>query len=153
MGRKCEASLSLLLLHSCNRKEIKEFSPIQYSRAVKSGPSLSKLYHNCVVYHNLPHHIVKRLQRIQTACACFVVGKLVKREDIIKLNCMVTLFSKKKHIEWQLLKSVDKAIFSHEWLGYLRLRQFKHNRTLRTSAAMQLEISIVSHMHLSRSSC
>ena len=48
---------------------------------------LSKLYYNCVFYHYIPHYFIKRLQRIQTACARFVVGKFVEREDIIKLNC------------------------------------------------------------------
>ena len=50
-------------------------------------------------------------------------------------------------IEWQLLKSVHNAIFSHHWQGYLRLKKFKHNRTLRSSAATQLEIPLVSHIY------
>ena len=37
--------------------------------------------------------------------------------------------------------------FSPDWPGYLRLKQFKHNRTLRSSAAMQLEIPLVSHIY------
>ena len=96
---------------------------------------LSKLYYNCVIYHNLLHHIVKRLQRIQTACACFVVGRLVERENIIKLNWLPV----REHIEWQQLKAVHKAIFSHEWPSY--------NGTLRSSAVMQLEIPLVSHIY------
>ena len=40
-----------------------------------------------------------------------------------------------------------KANFSREWPGYLRLQQFHHNRTLRSSAAMQLEIPLVSHIY------
>ena len=68
---------------------------------------LSKLYYNCLIYHNLPHHIVKRLQRIQTARTCFIVGKLVEREDIIELNRLAV----REHIEWQLLKSVPNGVF------------------------------------------
>ena len=33
----------------------------------------------------------------------------------------------KENIEWQLLKLVHKAIYSREWPGYLRLKQFMHN--------------------------
>ena len=103
------------------------------------------MYYNCVVYHNLPHYLVKRLQRIQTACASFVVGKFVESEDIIKLP--VIWLPMKEHIEWQLLKLVHKAIFSHEWPVYMQLKKFKHNRTLRSSAAMQLEIPLLSHIY------
>ena len=100
------------------------------------------MYFNCVGYHNLPHYLVKNLERIQTACASFVVGKVVESEDIIiKLSWLPI----KEHIEWQLLKLVYKAIFSREWPGSLRLKQFKHNLTLRSSAAMQFEIPVVSH--------
>ena len=51
-------------------------------------------------------------------------------------------------IEWQLLKSVHKAIFSHEWPSYLQLKQFKQSWTMSSSAAMQLEIPlVVSHIY------
>ena len=49
------------------------------------------------------------------------------------------------NIEWQLLKQVHKAIYSREWPGYRK--QFIHNRTLRSSAAIQLEIPLVSHIY------
>ena len=124
VSASCYCTLAIL-------KKLRNFLPFNIREQFSQDPSLSKWYYNCGVYHNSPHHIVKRLQRIQTACACFVVGKLVKREDIIKLNGLLS----KKHIEWELLKSVHKAIFSHEWLGYLRLKQLKHNRTLKSSAA------------------
>ena len=58
---------------------------------------------------------------------------------MIKLNWLPV----KEHIEWQLLTLVHKEILSHEWPSYLRLKQFKHNRTLRSSEAMQLEIPLV----------
>lgn len=40
--------------------------------------------------------------------------------------------------------AVYEAIFSREWSGDLQLKQFKHNGTLRSSAAVQLEIPLVS---------
>ena len=98
-------------------KKLRNFLPFNIH---KQALVLSKLYYNCVVYHNLPCHIVKRLQRIQTACACFVVGKLVEIEDIIKLNGLRV----KEHTEWQLLKSIHKAIFSRQWPCYLWLKKF-----------------------------
>ena len=118
-------------------KKLRNFLPFNIRKQLVQALVLSKLYYNCVFYINLPHHIVKRLKRIQIACACFVVGKLVEREDIIKLNWLPV----KEHIEWQLLKSGHKAIFSHEWPGYLQLKQFKRNQTLMSSEAMQLETS------------
>ena len=113
-------------------KKLRNSLPFHIRKQLVQALVLSKLYYNCVVYHNLPHYLVKRLQRIQTACANFVVGKFVESEDIIKLGWLPV----KEHIEWQLLKLVHCAIFSREWPGYLRLKQFKHNRTLRSSSAM-----------------
>jgi len=104
-------------------KQGEEFLTFYIRKQLVQALVSSKLYYNCVVHHNLPHYIVKYHQIIQTACACFVVGKLVEREDIIKLNWLPV----KEHIEKQLLKSVHKAIFSHERPGYLRMKQFKHN--------------------------
>ena len=96
-----------------------------------------------IIYHiTLLNSIVKRLQRIQTACANFVCN-FVQSEKIIKLSWLPV----KDHIEWQLLKLVHKAIFSREWPGCRRLKQFQHNRTLRSSAATQLEIPLVSHIY------
>ena len=76
-------------------KKLRNFLPFNIREQLGQAPVLSKLYYNCVVYHNLPHYIVKRLQRVQTAYACFVVGKLVKREDITRLNWLPS----KEHIE------------------------------------------------------
>ena len=83
-------------------KKLKNFLPFHIRKQLVQALVLSKLNYNCVVYHNLPHSLVKRLQRIQTACASFVVGKFVEREDIIKLSWLPV----KEHIEWQLLKLV-----------------------------------------------
>ena len=52
------------------------------------------------LFTNLPKVFKECLLEIQTACASFVVGKYVEREDIIKLNWLPV----KEHIEWQLLK-------------------------------------------------
>ena len=73
------------------RKSINGFPLVSYM-------DMGELRYNCVVYHNLPHYLVKRLQRIQTACASFVVGKFIESDDIIKLSWLPV----KEHIEWQL---------------------------------------------------
>ena len=122
-------------------KKLRNFLPFHIRKQLVQALVLSKLYYICVVYHNLPHYLVKRLQRIQTACASFVAGKFVESKDITKLSWLPV----KEHIEWQLLKLVHKAILSREWPGYLRLKQFKHSGTLRSTAAMQLEILLVPH--------
>ena len=44
---------------------------------------------------------------MQTARTCFIVGKLVEREDIIELNWLPV----REHIEWPLLKSVPNGDF------------------------------------------
>ena len=55
-------------------------------------------------------------------------------------------------IEWQLLTSHHKAIFSHEWPSYLQLKKFKYSWTLRSSTAIQAGNLTSGITHLSRSS-
>ena len=72
-------------------KKLRNFSlPFHIRKQLVQALVLSKLYYNYVVYHNLPHYLVKRLQRTQTACASFVVAKFVESEDIIKLRTLIT---------------------------------------------------------------
>ena len=83
--------MSSKLSASCYRtlgilKKLRNFLPFHIRKQLVQALVLSKLYYNCVVYHNLQHYLVKHLQRIQTACASFVVGKFVESEDIIKLS-------------------------------------------------------------------
>ena len=59
---------------------------------------------------------------------CCSVGKFVESENIIKLSWLPV----KEHIEWQLLK-----------LGHMAIP----SRDSRSSAAMQLEIPLVSHIY------
>ena len=92
-------------------KKLRNFLPSHIRKQLVQGLVLSKLYYKCVVYHNLPHYLVKRLQRTQTARASFVVRKFVESGDIIKLSWLPV----KELIEWQLLKGQ-----SHE----LRMRDF-----------------------------
>ena len=61
------------------------FCPIQYSQAVSSGPSTLQSSPSYMIIV-LSIIIFKRLQKIRTACAYFFVGKLVERDDDIKLN-------------------------------------------------------------------
>ena len=69
-------------------------------------------------------------------CLCFLAGLLHP-----------SWITSPTSIEWQLLKSVHKVIFSREWPSYLQLKQLNHKWTLRSSAAMQLEIPlVVSHI-------
>ena len=109
-AKLCGIHIDHLLKWEENLKQVEEFLPFYIRKQLVQALVSSKFYCNCLVYHNLPHYIVKCHQIIQTARARFVIGKLVEREDIIKLNWLPV----KEHIEWQLLKSVHKAIFSHE---------------------------------------
>ena len=65
-------------------------------------------------------------------CLCFLAG-------LLHPSWITSPIS----IEWQLLKSVHKVIFSRKWPSYLQLKQLNHKWTLRSSAAMQLEIPLV----------
>ena len=102
---------------------------------------LSKLYYNSNVYHNLPECLIKRLERVQKACAGFVFNRYANTKDVINLNWLPI----KDHFEWVLLKTTHKAMYSNSWPQYLKLEKVNHSRNLRSRTAVQLSIPLIKH--------
>ena len=63
---------------------------------------LSKIDYNDIVGHPIPEYLIKRLQRVQLAAACFVLGRYAHMPDLIKLGWLPI----KERRENQLLNSV-----------------------------------------------
>jgi len=98
---------------------------------------LSKLYYNDIVYHQLPSYLLRRLQQMKLAAASFVIKRHAKTPDIIDLGWLP--FNENRDLN--LCKTTFKAMYDVNWPAYLRVTAVRHpNRTLRSSAAVNLEV-------------
>ena len=79
---------------------------------------ISKLDHGCVVFYPLPEYQMKRLQRVQTTCAGYVLGRYAVWEDLQKINWLIII----KRRDLALLKITQKALYDDVWPDYLRLK-------------------------------
>ena len=98
---------------------------------------ISKLDYGCVVFYPLPDYQMKRLQRVQTTCAGYVLGRYAVLEDLQKLNWLPIL----KRRELALLIISHKALYDVAWPDYLRLKFHSVSAyNLRSLAALKLAI-------------
>ena len=67
---------------------------------------MSKLDYGCVVFYPLPEYQMKRLQRVQTTCAAYILGRYTVLEDLQKLNWPIII----KRRDLALLKITHKAL-------------------------------------------
>ena len=78
---------------------------------------LSKLDYAAAVF--LPLYQLKRLQRVQNACADFVLGRYANENDLHTLNWLP--MSKRR--DFIVLKFVYKALHNKNWPSYLALEK------------------------------
>ena len=79
---------------------------------------MSKLDYGCVFFYPLPEYQMKRLQRVQTTCAAYLLGRYTVLEDLQKLNWLIII----KRRDLALLKITRKALYDDVWPDYLRLK-------------------------------
>ena len=123
----CYATLAAL-------RKLKNILPFNIRKTIVHSLVLSKLFYNDPISLGL----VKRMQKIQKAAASFVYGRYVSMEDLLKLNWLPV----KQQLEWHTLKITHKTLHDPNWPNYLDVKRFKHERTLRSSAGISLEIPL-----------
>ena len=87
-------------------RRLKNLAPFHVRKHLAESLVLSKLNYACTVFHPLPVYLVKRLQRLQNACAGFVTRKFGGLEDIINLNWLPV----KENVEFNILKLSNSRI-------------------------------------------
>ena len=92
---------------------------------------LSKTDYGSVVYQNVPKFLIKRLQKVQTISAGYVLNRYAKECDVIKLGWLPII----ERFEFNTTKLLFKALHCPEWPDYLPLKFHKSNYrvTLRNS--------------------
>ena len=93
---------------------------------------IGKLDYASTVFYPLPQYQVDRLQRLQNACAGFVLRKYAGPEDLAYLNWLP--ISERR--DFNILKLTHKAIHSSDFPEYLSLElRNVHTHNLRSSEA------------------
>ena len=82
---------------------------------------LSKVNYACSVFHPLPAFQMKRLQRLQNACAGFVTRRFAGVEDVAKCNWLPV----NKNVELNILKLAHKSLYDEMFPEYLKLNLHK----------------------------
>ena len=90
-------------------RRLKNLAPFHVRKHLAESLVLSKLNYACTVFHPLPVYLVKRLQRLQNACAGFVTRKFGGLEDIINLNWLPV----KESVEFNILKLAYKSLYDN----------------------------------------
>ena len=75
----CYAALEVL-------RKLRNLAPYHVHKQLVESLVMSKLDYGCVVFYPLPEYQMKRLQRVQTTCAGYVLGRYAVLEDLKKLN-------------------------------------------------------------------
>ena len=107
----CYAALAVL-------RKLRNLAPYHVLKQLVESLVMSKLDYGCVVFYPLPEYQMKRLQRVQTTCAGYVLGRFAVLEDLRKLNWLAIT----KRRDLALLKITHKALYDDFWPYYLRLQ-------------------------------
>ena len=107
----CYAALAVL-------RKLRNLAPYHARKQFVESLVMSKLDYGCVVFYPLPQYQMKRLQRVQSTCAGYVLERYAVLEDLQKLNWLQVI----KRRDLALLKITHKALYDDVWPDYLRLK-------------------------------
>ena len=107
-------------------------APFYVRKNLAESLVIAKLDYASTVFYPLPQYQVDRIQRLQNACAGFVLRKYAGPEDLAYLNWLP--ISERR--DFNILKLTHKAIHSSDFPEYLSLElRNVHTHNLRSSEA------------------
>ena len=121
-------------------RKLKHMAPYNLRKQLVEMLVISKLDYCDTVYSPVHDYQLKRLQRIQNACAGFVKGSYAKVADVINIGWLPI----KERRDWHMLKMAHKALHQSPWPAYLSLKIQSSERVLRSSAAKKLQVPLES---------
>ncbi|CAB3994141.1 Hypothetical predicted protein [Paramuricea clavata] len=96
----CYSTLAVL-------RKFRHTAPLQIRKQLIECLNFSKLDYCSLVLNYLPVYQVKRLQRLQNACAAFVLGKYANMNEVLKFRWLPV----HERRELNLLKLVHKSLY------------------------------------------
>ena len=103
-------------------KLLKRYTPYKLRKTLAKALILSKIDYGSVVYQNVPKFLIKRLQKVQTISAGYVLNRYAEECDAIKLGWLPII----ERFEFNT-KLAFKALHYPEWPDYLPLKFHKSN--------------------------
>ena len=94
---------------------MKRYTPHKLRKTLAEALILSKFDYGNVAYQNVPKFLIKRLQKVQTISAVYVLNLYAKECDVIKLGWLPII----ERNEFNTTKLAFKALYCSEWPGYL----------------------------------
>ena len=112
-----------VLLSSCYvtlaaLQKLRNLAPHHVRKQLVESLVMSKMDYRCVVSYPLPEYQMKRLQRVQTTRAGYVLGWYAVLQDLQKLKWLPIIKSR----DLALLKITHKVLYNDVWPVYLRLK-------------------------------
>ena len=120
-------------------RKIKNMTSQQTKKSLVQSLVLSKLNFNDSVTYPPTSFLQKRVQRIQNAAAGFVLNRFCSERDVLELGWLPTL----ENTQLNFLKLRHRALVSAAWPEYLQPPRHNPQRTLRSSNAPWIEISLI----------
>ena len=109
----CYSTISVL-------KKLNYLAPFQLRKQLAESLILTKIDYNDVVTYPANERLLKRLQRMQSAAAGFVLNRFASTKDALKLGWL----SSHERRQFNLLKLAHKAIHNPHWPTQLKLEQY-----------------------------
>ena len=112
-------------------KLLKKYNPCKLRKKLAETLILSKIDYGSVVYQNVSKFLIKRLQKVQTISAGYVLNRYAKECNVIKLGWLPII----ERFEFNTTKLAFKALRCPAWPDYLPSKFHKSNYrvTLRNS--------------------
>ena len=81
------------------------------------------------MYSDAPQHLIKRLQKVQTAAAGYVTSHFATSQDLVKLNWLPI----QERIDWTIAKMTHNSLYNEQWPTYLKSSFVQPKRQLRAT--------------------
>ena len=104
-------------------KLLKRYTPHELRKTLAEALILSNIDYGSVVYQNVPKFLIKRLQKVQTISAGYVLNRYAKECDVIKLGWLPII----ERFERNTTKLAFKALHCPEWPDSLHLKFHESN--------------------------
>ena len=93
-------------------------APFHVRKHLAESLVLSKVNYACSVFRPLPAFQMKRLQRLQNACAGFVTRRFAGVEEVVKLSWLPV----NKNAELNILKLARKSLYDQTFPEYRKIK-------------------------------
>lgn len=109
-------------------KRFKRFTPYRVRKTLAESLVLSKLSYCNTVYAQIPQYLKKRIQRVQSCAAGYVLRRYCTLKDVTSLGWLLV----EQRCELDLSIAGFKALNDEKWPDYLSMKKLKFKRTLRS---------------------